>query len=137
MSIKSKIALLDRVFSQYIRLRDTDTGGFGRCISCGAYHHYTDLDAGHFVNRKHKSLRYNEVNVNIQCIKCNRFDEGNASGYSLGLIIKYHTDIISQLNISKNKTVKFTEFELSEMIKMYRIMNKQLAKDKTFKINLA
>lgn len=136
MSIKSKIKLLDNVFSQFVRLSQTDANGFGKCISCNNTKFYDNLDAGHFVNRKHLSLRYNEKNVNCQCRDCNRFDEGNPAGYAIGLIRKYGNDIIEQLSISKHLTVKFTEFELNEFIKYYRSKNKELAKEKNFKINL-
>ena len=132
MSIK----LLDQTFSQFIRLSQTDENGFGRCISCNKPCFYDNLDAGHFVNRKHMSLKFSEINVNIQCRQCNRFDEGNIPGYSIGLIKKHGSDIVTKLLAQKHQTTKFTAFEIKEFIKYYRAKNKQLASDKTFKINL-
>jgi len=45
-----------------------------------------NMDAGHFVNRQFKALRFNEKNVNAQCRHCNRFCEGNGAEYSLFMI---------------------------------------------------
>lgn len=136
MSYKGKLKLLVSVFNQYIRLRDTDENGYGRCISCNTMKHYSDLDAGHFVNCKHLSLKFSEINVNAQCIPCNRFDEGNAAGYALGIMKKYDEGQLILLNIAKNKTIKFTEFELTEIIKHYRKLNKEMISNKTFKVDL-
>ncbi len=134
MSLKSKIKLLDNVFSQFIRFRDTDENGYGKCVSCDAIKHYFDLDAGHYINRKYMSLRYSEINVNAQCYHCNRFDEGNSSGYALGIIKKYDERMIGALEIAKHQTYKRTEFELKVMIDHYRELNKQF--NKNFKVKL-
>jgi hypothetical protein len=83
MNYKDK---LDRIFSQYIRLRDADQNGYIRCISCGKIVLWKEADNGHFINRKHMSLRFSETNCNAQCRSCNRFDEGNMTGYNLGMI---------------------------------------------------
>jgi len=136
MSLKSKINLLVNIFNQYIRLSNTDDHGYGKCISCGKIKGYPDLDAGHFVNCKHLSLKFSETNVNVQCISCNRFDEGNVSGYTLGLITKYGHGIIEKLHMAKYKNVKYTEFEINVMIDNYRRLSKKLASEKSFKINL-
>ena len=47
---------------------------------------WKEADNGHFINRKHMSLRFSETNCNAQCRSCNRFDEGNMTGYNLGMI---------------------------------------------------
>lgn len=67
-------ATLDRWFSLYIRLRDSDANGFGRCISCGKLVHYKEADCGHFINRQHMNTRYDERNCNLQCRSCLTLD---------------------------------------------------------------
>ena len=42
---------LDKVFSAYIRLRDTMPSGFFTCISCGQIKPFEQGDCGHYVNR--------------------------------------------------------------------------------------
>jgi transposase len=59
MNYKAK---LDKIFSEYIRLRDATLGdGYGTCISCGKIIYWKDNHCGHFINRKHMALRFNEI----------------------------------------------------------------------------
>ena len=127
---KTTQAKLDKAFSEYIRLRDADEKGYCRCISCGKVRHWKEMDAGHYVNRKHMSLRYNESNVHAQCKACNRYDEGNVSGYTLGLIKKYGKQIIERLNVAKNQVNKIDEFQAQLMLDWYRSKVKELKKSK-------
>ena len=61
---------LDRIFAQYIRLRDVMPNGYGQCISCGRIKHYRDLDCGHFYGRTHMSIRFDEDDCNAECKYC-------------------------------------------------------------------
>ncbi len=115
------IRKLDTVFSQYIRLRDMlpETTVF-RCISCGLVKPIRDADCGHYINRSHMMTRYSEVNCNAQCKKCNRFDEGNMSGYRLGLIRKYGEKQVNYLESLRNEYRKYGIFELEMLIEHYK-----------------
>jgi len=117
---------LDRIFSEYIRLRDSDIHGIGRCISCGKFVHWKDADCGHFVKRQYMSLRYSEENCNLQCRYCNYFLQGNDYNYFLGLEKKYGEGITKKLMMAKNSTMKFTQFEINELTKYYGEKVKQL-----------
>uniref|UniRef100_A0A6M3JKV0 Putative lambda recombination protein n=1 Tax=viral metagenome TaxID=1070528 RepID=A0A6M3JKV0_9ZZZZ len=113
-------AKLDRIFSQYIRLRDRlPNSEVVKCISCGKIIHWKESDCGHYVTRNVLGLRYNEQNCNAQCRKCNRFDEANKTGYTLGLIQKYGKNIIEILHAAKNKHIKITQFEYEALIQHY------------------
>lgn len=118
---------LDRIFSEYIRLRDRIPGTQKcKCISCGKVQDWKEMDCGHFINRKHKSTRWAEKNCHAQCRACNRFDEGCMSGYSLGLIRKYGKDIIELLHYQKQQTVKYSQFEIDALCKHYRKLANEL-----------
>ena len=121
---------LDRVFSEFIRLRDAYDNGLVRCICCNKFVPWRQSDAGHFINRKHLSLRFSEINVNAQCRACNRFDEGNIPAYGLNLQKIYGKDIIERLLAAKNTTVKFSQFEIDELTKGYKILVSELKKKK-------
>jgi 5-methylcytosine-specific restriction endonuclease McrA len=121
-----KLDALDRIFSEYIRRRDSDENGYGRCISCGKIVHWKDADAGHFVNRAHMALRYDEKNVNLQCRSCNRFDEGNSIGYSEGLVRKYGPEVLDYLKIKKHNLCKFGKFEIDLLKKEYKRKIKEI-----------
>jgi len=121
---------LDKIFSIYIRLRDSDENGHGRCISCGKFIHYKDGDAGHYVSRKNLGLRYDEKNVNLQCVECNRFNEGNMIGYNHGLVEKYGEGVISYLNSHIHNICKIGKSEYNESIKYYQKRVNELKKQK-------
>lgn len=124
MNLKAK---LDRVFSEYIRLRDANLGnGYGECISCGKVISWKDGDCGHFINRSHMALRFSEQNTALQCRKCNRFDEGNFEGFRKGLIKKYGEGIIDKLYEAKNQINRISQTEYSIAIRHYQKEIEQL-----------
>ena len=121
---------LDRVFSQYIRLRDMLPGNVFQCISCGRIKPMSQADCGHYINRQHMSTRFSEVNCNVQCRSCNRFDEGNMSGYRAGLVRKHGETKVLLLESQKYETRKYTEFEYKALIEHYKKEVKRLLQEK-------
>ena len=122
-------AKLDKVFSEYIRKRDTNNGFF-RCISCGGLLPYELADCGHYIDRRHMATRFDETNCNAQCIKCNRFSSGNIEKYRLGLIKKYGEDKVLELESKKNCMVKYSDSDYKELIKHYQEEIKKLWNEK-------
>lgn len=127
---KSITIKLDRVFSEFIRLRDASANGYVRCISCGKIDHWKEVDCGHYVNRKHLSTRWHEKNCNAQCRACNRFDEGNMLGYTKGLVKKYGPSVLDELDMLKHQVSKLGDFEGKLLIKHYQDKLKELKKQK-------
>lgn len=111
---------LDKIFSEYIRIRDSDDKGLIRCISCGKIVPWKESDCGHYINRKHNSTRYDEKNCNAQCRSCNRFDEGNIQGYRSGLISKYGQWVVNVLELKKYNYCKMGQFEIDILGKEYK-----------------
>jgi hypothetical protein len=66
----------DKYFSKYIRLRDSDSNGLSKCITCGTFKSWKEMDCGHFQLRDREPTRYDERNANAQCKNCNRFRSG-------------------------------------------------------------
>lgn len=124
MASKSLINKLDRIFSQFIRLRDSSDGYFV-CCSCGAPKPYEQGDAGHFINRRWMALRWREDNVHMQCRSCNRFDEGNAAGYAVFMLEKYGKEHVNML-LAMKTSYKWTDFELEVLAKEYKEKVKNL-----------
>lgn len=127
---------LDRVFSQYIRLRDMigNTRTF-QCISCGKIKPITQADCGHYVNRQHMALRFSEKNCHAQCRSCNRFDEGNMMGYRAGLVRKYGEATVLLLEAQKHEVRKYSDFEYEALIKHYQGEIKKLLNEKNATIS--
>lgn len=130
------VGKLDRVFSEYIRLRDsfvTQSGLYFKCISCGRIKPYSEADCGHYINRSHMSTRYSQMNCNAQCRSCNRFDEGNIYEYRKALVAKYGESRILLLESRKHEIVKISDFELKAMIEDYKQRVKELKAVKKWK----
>lgn len=102
------------IFNKWIRERDKYLG----CISCGAEVQH----AGHYFSQGHYSfLRYNEYNVNGQCLRCNNFLHGNLIRYRQGLVERIGEDEVKLLEaFSKNAVKKWSREELNEIIEKYK-----------------
>jgi hypothetical protein len=110
---------LQEVFNKFIRLRDQKNGVF-KCISCGQFKVVNQMNAGHYHSQGHnEAVRYDETNVNGQCVRCNLMLHSNALGYQAGLIKKYGKQIIDILEIKRHNKSKMGKFELNLLIKEY------------------
>lgn len=101
------------VFNKFIRDRDSDKG----CISCGSEVHH----AGHYFSQGHHSaLRFNEMNTNGQCLRCNNFLHGNLINYRIGLVKRYGENKVLMLeNSGQSKVKKWCRAELEAIIQTY------------------
>jgi len=122
----SKEDLLWTWFSKYIRLSHANKDGIVRCYTCGAYHHWKDVDAGHYVKREFHATKFDERNVKPQCRKCNRFMGGNQDEFAIHLLKDYGPVIIEELNELKHSYFKFTDQWLEEKLNHYKNEFKKL-----------
>tara|TARA_S200002703_G_C3718442_1_gene220702 strand:- start:45 stop:446 length:402 start_codon:yes stop_codon:yes gene_type:complete len=120
---KSKLVKkLDIVFSRWVRLSNADHRGFCECVTCGKKEHFKQIQAGHFMSRRHYSTRWDEDNVKPQCRACNVFNQGRQYEYSIYLGKELSDDLLSK----SRQTTKFTVYDLEEMIKIYEQRIKKL-----------
>lgn len=112
---KNLIKELDTVFSQFIRLRYSKNE-ISKCVTCGKEEHWKKLQAGHFMSRSNYSTRWDEDNVQVQCMGCNVFKSGEQYKYSLYLGNK----LSEELYIKSKQIVKFADVELIDMIDYYK-----------------
>ena len=106
---------LDTVFSQWTRLSNADNNKNCICITCNKVFFWKEIQAGHFMSRKHYSIRWSSDNVKPQCAACNVFRYGEQYKYSLYLGNKLSKKLLEE----SRKIVKFTNVELEEMIQKY------------------
>ena len=102
--------------SRYCRLRDAldyckkhgiDLHQFSRpediigaCATCGAVKSWYLMDAGHFISRGAggvSGVYFDERNVNLQCKRCNAFEQGAYGGYRNYIIHKYSIEVLDEL----------------------------------------
>ena len=113
---RSKIVKkLDTVFSQYIRLSNADNNKNCICVTCNKTFFWKEIQAGHFMSRKHYSIRWDERNVKPQCAGCNVFRYGEQFKFSLYLGNKLSEELLAESRVIR----KFTNVELEEMIQKY------------------
>ena len=113
---------LDTVFSQYIRRSNADNNGYCTCVTCNKTFHWKEIQAGHFMSRKHYSIRWDERNVKPQCVACNVYRAGEQYKYSLFL----GSEVANVLYLQSKEIVKFTNYELEDMINNYSDKLKKL-----------
>lgn len=118
-SVSSLKKKLDKVFSIYIRQRGMDWKEENKCFTCLKQDHWKNLQAGHFITRGDNNLRYDEQNVNIQCVGCNVFKRGNMVVYAIKMREKYGKDIIEKLWKKSQKPKNWKISELESLIKKY------------------
>lgn len=133
---QSLISKLDRIFSLYIRLRDSDSNGYFYCISCGQIKSWHNADCGHYFSRARMNTRFDENNAHSECRACNRFSSDHLDGYKINLIRKMGEEEYEKLRIRANMARRWSEFELEELIKYYKEKAKVLAKDKNFHVKV-
>ena len=113
---------LDTVFSQWVRLSNADNNKNCICITCNKTFFWKEIQAGHFMSRKHYSIRWSEDNVKPQCVGCNVFKYGEQYKFSLFL----GKDAAEVLYLKSKEIVKFTNYELEDKINDYSLRLKKL-----------
>lgn len=112
---KTLITKLDKVFSEYIRRKDAKND-IATCVTCGKKDHWKNLQNGHFMSRKHYATRWDEDNVGVQCSACNVFRYGEQYLFAKHLGQKKADELLAK----SRETVKFPDWEIQEMIDLYK-----------------
>ncbi|WP_439236721.1 recombination protein NinG [Lonepinella koalarum] len=113
---------LQKVFNQFIRLRDKDLP----CISCGRFHQ-GQWHAGHYRTTKAcPELRFNEENCHKQCQPCNTHLSGNITEYRINLVQKIGLERVEWLERKDHKPLKLSIDEIKELIRVYKAKCKEL-----------
>ena len=129
---KELIPILDRSFSEYIRLKYSDGNGYCRCITCRQVHFWNDgyIHNGHYINRDVKVTRFDERNCRPQCLSCNSYHSGKIYLYRQRLLEIYGEAEIEKLELIANLGGGYKAWDLQQMIIEYRQKVKSLKKEK-------
>ena len=121
---------LDKYFSLYIRLREATDEGIAQCFTCGKIDHYKKLQCGHFQSRRHHATRWNEWNCQVQCVKCNMFEQGEQWKFGLNLNAKYGDGTSKELEFLAQTSIKKMRVEYEEDIRYYKALVNNLKNEK-------
>lgn len=119
-----------KVFSNYIRLRDSDENGNCSCITCGYTGYFSRFDCGHGIPRQHKATKFHEQNNHAQCKRCNAFEGGKREIYKEEINKRYGRQTWEKLEIMSRMTCKRDSFEILIMTEHYKKLVAQLRKEK-------
>lgn len=120
-SIPELIKLATIVFNKAVKQRQMFNGK-GICMACGNLFDKSYLDASHLFNAKQfPSVRFDEDNVHLCCIECNRYLEGNLAPYRLRLEDKIGHIAMGELKErAMVKGFKWDKQELLDIISKYK-----------------
>ena len=113
-------AKLWKVFSEFIRLRDSDSQGICKCITCGLVKPWKLMDCGHGIGRQYKSTKFNEKNNHAQCKRCNGFDGGKREVYKVEMDKRYGHGTWDKMEIASRTVCKRSVFEIKVMTEYYK-----------------
>lgn len=106
------------------------------CISCNSF--TGKVNAGHYYSvGSRPNLRFNLMNIYLQCEHCNSYMSGNLIEYRenlVNLVGEGHVDYLSDLKVIY-KDLKLMEFEVKDAIKVAKEAVKEMTKaNKTDKL---
>jgi len=127
------LQLADRVFSRWIKKRDTDKDGYCNCYICGIKYHIDDRDEDnmpilqplHFVDRDVYSQRYNPFQVKTGCGFCNRKQHYDPTGtqyqiFKEKLIKELGEDEVAEIELSHRNINRVTHAYLHEIVLTFK-----------------
>jgi hypothetical protein len=133
-SVKMLIRDADKWFSLFIRLRDSNSMGVGKCVTCNEYAHYLKMDCGHFISRTYFATRFNEKNTALQCKRCNTFGNGEPILFAKAIEDKYGIGTVDKLIIESRKICKRDIEDYNKLIFHYKKLVHEKAQQLGIKI---
>jgi len=118
---------LDKIFSLYIRLRDSNKEGYGKCYTCGVAKHYKEAHNGHWIPRNILATRFDEDNCRLQCIGCNLYGNGKFVDFRINLVKEIGEERVSELERKKFTIFKVDTNWYKEQIEHYTKEVKKLS----------
>jgi hypothetical protein len=132
-SLSAVIEDLDAVFSQFIRLRDSDENGYLHCYCCSVSVYWTEAESMHYVPRIHKNTMFSEDNCHGGCKTCNGPKRGNLEAYAEHLE-RDRPGIVDALEEQARAPYKYDVPELKGLISYYSKEVRRMKKLKPMKI---
>jgi hypothetical protein len=116
-----------KLYSKYIKLRDSDKYGYGTCITCGKRDlaSASDMHAGHWLHGDNPGTWINDKNVHLQCgFKCNINNGGQRDIYALELERRYGFGILQELDKAYHHPP--TTWSMTPLREAYKELKKKL-----------
>jgi hypothetical protein len=115
-----------KVFSEYIRRRDSNGEGYGKCFTCPRVIHWKNGDCGHGIGRQHLGTKYDEKNNHLQCKHCNGFEGGKRDVYKEEMNKRYGPNTWDLMELKSRQVSKMGSFEIEQLTEYYKNKIKEL-----------
>ena len=113
------------LFSQWIRYHNSKNG-LSKCVTCGVWKPWKELQAGHFIPGRHNSILFDERGVHPQCYHCNVGLKGNPRAYDKYMRETYGNLVVTELEMLDQRTKSFKPYELEALIDIYTLKLKEV-----------
>jgi hypothetical protein len=110
-------------FSLFIKLRASSDGVNCKCFTCGKPLKIgtPNCQAGHYYSQGgFRALRWNEMNVQVQCWHCNINLYGNTQIFRERLISEYGESAVTLLDVMRHGTLNLDRDNYEGMIEYYK-----------------
>lgn len=119
-TLRTRQKALDSIFGEWIRRRHADIVGNVPCVTCGAWNHWTKVNAGHFWKRQHQATRYDPRNVHVQCVRCNMYRSGAEAEHAAYILKTYGQEVFEELETRHRQIKKWKKDEIESLISFYK-----------------
>ena len=124
---KSPRALLKakvwKACSEYVRKRDCDKNGFGKCITCDTSGHWKEFHAGHFISGRTNGILFDTRGIRLQCPGCNLYGNGKPIEYLIALEkemgVTKARNLRDQLMKKKNTVTTLSMDDLEKLLRKF------------------
>ena len=118
-TIAQEIDHAAKLLQKLVRMKAADDNGQCRCVTCGKWAHWKDMQGGHFIARGSKKWKLVEENIHPQCPGCNGFGMkyGNAEAeYTCFMIDTYGRDMVDEMKATRSEVKKYTRTEVADLV---------------------
>ena len=127
------IKKLDWVFSEYIRLRDSNSKWIVECPLCWKRIYWKYAQNMHFVSRWVLKYRFSEKNCHAGCMRCNVILHWNYIEYTRFMQRKYWFEFVESI-VRDKAPYKVSTPDLISMIYNYEVKRNLLLKQKNLEL---
>jgi hypothetical protein len=113
-TVKSLDGEVWALFSEYVRRSAADDNGYCQCVTCKKIDHWKNMQAGHYLSRRFKAIKFDVRNVHVQCPLCNGFGHGMIEEYTAFMLTTYGRGTIDTLEYLSKQRHDFTIYELQQ-----------------------
>ena len=123
--------LLDAEVSFFVRASaaiEADADGLIPCFTCGVMRHWKDMEAGHYISRENRGVRWDLRDIRPQEYICNRYEGGRPKKFRANLVLELGEAEVQDLENTANGYIaaKIPGPWLIEQIQVYREKNAKL-----------